>query len=581
MALGAALPGLIGALPVQAVPVDTLAQTPIPTHPDRPSSQPLPAIPPVSPVEMPPEVIPEVKPEVTPEVAPGLPPEIAPAPAPIPTPAPIPDATPVQIFVQRIEVIGSTVFSEDDFAPIIQPVYGKSLTLEELRQVADQITQLYLNQGYLTSRAILVDQDVQNGVVQIRIIEGSLEAIEIEGTRRVNPRYIRSRVQLGGRTPLNQKDLEDQLRLLRIDPLFDNVEASLRAGSGLGQSILSVRVTEAQDWILDLSADNFSPPDVGSERFGAVVGQRNLTGNGDSLTAAYFRSTTGGSDVFEFAYAIPLNPLQGTLFLRYSPSNFRITNPEFAVLDIEGNANLYEVSFRQPLIRSPREEFALSAGFTHRNGQTFLSNLLTDDSTTSVFTFGQDYILRDSQGAWAARSSFNFGTELFNATTDATPDGLFFSWLGQFQRVQILNGSNLLIAQLDVQLTPDPLLPTQQFAIGGGQSVRGFRQNARLGDNGIRFSVEDRITVARDEAGETVLQLAPFVDAGLVWNDGRNPDRTPNQNFLAGVGLGVLWQPLPDVDVRLDGAIPLVNLDDRGENAQDYGFYFSVNYRLQ
>ncbi len=558
LAFGAIVPGLLVSIPAQAVaPAEMLTQTPVPTNPEPSSLQPVPPVP--LPAPAPAESIP-------------------------PAPAPVPETVPVQIPVQQIEVVGSTVFDENDFAPIVQPVQGKSLTLEELRQVADQITQLYLNEGYLTSRAILVDQQIQDGVVQIRVIEGSLEAIEIEGTRRVNPAYVRSRIQLGSGTPLRQSDLEDQLRLLRIDPLFDNVEASLRAGSGLGQSILSVRVTETEDWILDLSADNLSPPDVGSERIGVVVGQHNLTGNGDLLTAAYFRSTTGGSNVFEFNYEIPLNPLQGTLALRYSPSNFEFTRRDPDDLDIQGSANLYEASFRQPVIRSPREEFALSTEFTHRTGQIFVSESLIDDTTTSVFTFGQDYVRRDPQGAWAGRSAFNFGTGLLGATTDPPdnqPDGLFFTWLGQFQRVQILNPGNLLIAQLDVQLTPDALPPSQQFAIGGGRSVRGFRQNARLGDNGIRFSVEDRITLARNEAGESVLQVAPFIDSGLVWNDSRNLNALPRQNFLAGVGLGILWQPLPDVNVRVDGAIPLVNLDDRGVNAQDFGVYFSVDYQLR
>ncbi|HEY9697726.1 MAG TPA: ShlB/FhaC/HecB family hemolysin secretion/activation protein [Trichocoleus sp.] len=499
--------------------------------------------------------------------------------SPVP-PLPQPISPPVTIPVQRIEVIGSTVFSEADFAPILQPHLGQSLTLEELRQVADAVTQLYLDRGYITSRAILVDQTIQNGLVQIRVIEGKLEAIEIEGTRRVNPAYIRSRVRLGGNTPLNQADLEDQLRLLRIDPLFDNVEASLRAGSGLGQSILTVRVTEASAWILDLSVDNLSPPDVGSERTGAVLGTRNLTGNGDALTAAYYRSTTGGSHVFDFAYQVPLNAMNGTILLRYSPSSFEITNPEFAAFDIQGSANLYEVSLRQPLIRSPRTEFALSLGFSHRTGQTFVSQLLTDDSTTSVVSFGQDYVRRDPQGAWVARSQFNFGTGLFNATVDENPDGLFFSWLGQAQRVQILDQSNLLIAQLDVQLTPDPLLPAQQFVIGGGQSVRGYRQNARTGDNGIRFSVEDRLALQRNETGNPTLQLAPFIDLGAVWNAKDNPTLF-DQNFLAGVGLGLIWEPVSHLTLRLDGAVPLVNLDDRGKNAQDYGFYFSVNYQLE
>jgi hemolysin activation/secretion protein len=138
----------------------------------------------------------------------------------------------------------------------------------------------------------------------------------------------------------------------------------------------------------------------------------------------------------------------------------------------------------------------------------------------------------------------------------------------------------LLIAQLDLQFSLDPLLPSQQFVIGGGQSLRGYRQNVRTGDNGFRFSVEDRIAILRNEAGAPTLQVAPFADIGAVWNDGNNPNTLPNQTFLVGLGVGLLWNPLPGLDARLDFAIPLVDLDDRGENAQDDGVYFTVNYRF-
>jgi hemolysin activation/secretion protein len=505
------------------------------------------------------------------------------------TPAP-PSSTPPseppvdstqRIRVQQIDVVGSTIFSENDLASIVDPYEGRDLTLEELRSVADRITQLYLDGGYITSRAVLVDQVVTDGVVQIQVIEGSLEQIEIQGNQRVNSSYIRSRVQLGGRTPLNQGRLEDQLRLLRLDPLFENVEASLRAGSGLGQSILTVRVTEANPFYANVSADNYSPPSVGSERVGVLVGYRNLTGLGDDLSASYYRSTTGGSNVFDFSYQVPINPMNGIIQLRVAPSRYRITDSVFEVLDIRGNADLYELSFRQPLVRSPREEFALSVGFTYREGETLISDITTDSSTTSVFKFGQEYVRRDVRGAWALRSQFNLGTDLFDATTlpSPLPDGQFFSWLGQVQRVQILNQSHLLILQADVQLTPDPLLPSQQFVIGGGQSVRGFRQNVRSGDNGFRLSIEDRIALQRDESGAPTLQLAPFADAGLVWNADGNPVDLPDQTFLAGVGLGVLWEPLPRFNIRLDFTVPLIDLADRGENAQDDGIYFSVNYQ--
>jgi hemolysin activation/secretion protein len=510
---------------------------------------------------------------------------------PTPTSEPTPDVNVVPIQVNRIEVTGSTVLSSEQLNRITKPFEGSTVSFQELTSVIDEINQLYLEQGYTNSRAILEAQTIANGIVQIRVVEGTLERIEVEGTQRLNPNYVRSRVNLGVGTPLNTTKLEEQLRLLRADPLFKNVEATLRSGSEPGQSILVVRVTEADPFEASVSFDNYSPPSVGSERLGINTSYRNLTGNGDELAASYYRTTTGGADVFDFSYRIPLNAMNGTLQLRAAPNRNEVTQSPFDEFDIRGESQLYEISYRQPLIRSLREEFALSLGFAYQSGQTFTFAGPTpfgfgpDErgvSRTSVIKFGQDYLRWDSLGAWSLRSQFSLGTGLFNATTnpDSIPDARFISWLGQVQRVQLLNKNNLLILQADLQLTPDALLPSQQFIIGGGQSLRGYRQNVRAGDNGLRFSVEERMTLQRDEAGNAIFQLAPFVDLGTIWNVSDNPNNLQKQRFLASVGLGLLWQPLSNLSVRLDYGLPLVNLDDRGENVQDSGFYFSVNYKL-
>ncbi|MUG91341.1 BamA/TamA family outer membrane protein [Scytonema sp. UIC 10036] len=511
---------------------------------------------------------------------------IIPTPSP---PAPIPEQPPISIPVRQIEVTGSTVLSQDEIATITKPFEGRSVTLKDLRGVADSITQIYLNQGYITSRAVLVDQEITNGVVKILVIEGSLEKIEVQGNRRLNSSYIRRRIKLGAGKPLRASKLEDQLRLLKADPLLTNVEATLKPGTDLGQSILSVRVTEAKAINGFVGVDNYSPPSVGSERFGGVISYRNLTGIGDELSASYYRSTTGGSNSFDFIYRVPVNAMNGTLQLRYAPTDSKITEPSFSRFNITSDSELYEISYRQPLIRTPRDEFALSLGFAVQDGQNFLEGVPTPfsqgpdeqgNSKTRVLKFGQDYIKRDSKGAWAIRSQFSFGLDVLDATinSDPTPDGRFFSWLGQIQRVQLLGRDHLLVAQADVQLTPDSLLPSQQFVIGGGQSLRGYRQNARAGDNGFRLSVENRIALQRNATGQPNLQLAPFIDIGEVWNASGNPNKVSTQTFLASVGLGLIWEPLTHFLIRLDYAYPFVDLSDRGDNAQDEGFYFSVGY---
>jgi hemolysin activation/secretion protein len=425
--------------------------------------------------------------------------------------------------------------------------------------------------------------------VEIRVLEGSLEEIQIEGARRVKPNYIRRRVQLGAKTPLNTAQLEDQLRLLRADPLFENVEASLRAGTRLGQSILIVRVVEANPFEGSVGIDNYSPPSVGSERLGLNAIYRNLTGNGDALAGSYYHTTRSGADNLDLSYRLPVNAMNGAVQLRTSLSWNKVVESDFSFFNIEGESQLYEISFQQPLIRSPREEFALSLGFSYQKSKALAGPFPISPganaegfTTTNVIKFGQDYLRRDVKGAWSLRSLFSFGVDLFDATTNSppVPDGGFFSWLGQVQRVQVLGDNNFLIAGVDIQLTPDRLLPSQQFVIGGGQSLRGYRQNIRAGDNGVRFSLEDRIALERNEAGIPVFQVAPFFDAGVVWNNDTRNRPLPSQNFLAGLGLGIIWEPIPRLSIRLDYAYPLIDLEDRGNNAQDEGFYFNVRYQF-
>jgi hemolysin activation/secretion protein len=500
------------------------------------------------------------------------------------------------IDVREIKVTGSTIFTEEELNTAVESFTNRKLTVEEIREAADAITQLYINQNYLNSRAVPINissENSQNGVIEIRVIEGSLSEIRVIGTKKLSQNYIRDRIKLGAGVPLNQIKLEEQLRLLKIDPLFNNIEASLRPSGIVGQSILVVRVQEAQTFNFALSVDNYLHPSVGSEKMGVKLWESNLTGRGDELAAAYYRSVTGGANIFDFSYQIPVNAMDGKLKFRVAPSNSEITSGDFKDLGIKAENDLYEISYRQPVIKKLREELALSLGFTHQDGQTFIFDtptpfaIGTDPngvSRTSVIKFGQDYVKRDDQGAWSLRSQFNFGIGILDATIndDPIPDSRFFSWLGQIQRVQRLNENHLLIIQADLQLTPDSLLPSQQFVIGGGQSVRGYRQNARSGDNGFKVAIEDRITVNRNPSGLPIIQLIPFTNLGAVWNKSGNPNQLQDQTFLATAGLGLLWNQalgIENLTMRLDYGVPLVDLDDRGNNAQDDGFHFSLRYQ--
>jgi len=522
------------------------------------------------------------------------------------------------------------------------------VTPERIAAIKDAITLLYIEYGYITSRAVEEpsNQSISSdGVVKFRIIEGQIESLKIcdyneqnieyyndndrcdrtrqnanyydKVNRGYNLKYVRDRIQLGISKPFNVRKLQEQVRLLELDPLFDEnstfekckqqnnqtcsrkIDAILRpsANGEDGKSELIIKIPPTKFFRANLSFDNSAPPSIGAERLKTDVSFANLAGLGDNLVASLQVDPLhfSGKEDLRFAglsYQLPLNSMNGTIQLRVERRRERIIQKPFDQFNLRAKAELYEVVYRQPLVRSYTNEFALSLGLAVQNGQTFIFNdtpfpfgIGPDKdgiSRTSVLKFGQDYIHRGVTGTWLLQSQFNLGTGLFGATSNrgSIPDGRFISWLGQVQRLQQIGEAHLLIVQADLQLSPNSLLPSQQFVIGGSQSLRGYRQNVRFGDNGFRFSLEDRITLSRDQNREPIFQLTPFIDVGTVLNRSDNPNKLPPQKFLLGTGLGLLWQPLPKLNLRLEYAFPLVDLRDRGQNLQDKGIYFSINYQI-
>lgn len=481
---------------------------------------------------------------------------------------------------------GTSEFSRRNDSP--------EITLTELCAWAKAITLKYVQDGYLTSQAIVPS----SSPTELQVYEGLLanEDIEIEGLNRLREGYVRDRLLLGIDTPLRIQDLEAQLQILRRDPLFDKVSASIgpKTGASISESQLRVKITESD--LLDgtLSYDNDSPESLGTNRFETELVFRNMSGIGDTLTTSWRQTGELGSRLHLFSYEAPFNAEGGTIRLETNVGRSRIVNEPFNQFDIEDRSGQYQISLRQPVWRTAQDEFALSIGYGYRQSQTTVLNQGTqlgagpeEDGHTrlSVIRFSQDYIRRDPQGAWVMQSQFNWGNDWFGATSqeDGIPDSQFLSWLGKGARYQYLDDSrqHLLIGRLDLQLTTDALLSPEQFVVGGGQSVRGYRQNARSGDNGLRISLEDRITLRRSTTGSPSVQLIPFWDLGYVWSHPSNPNVTPTQRLLSSVGIGGWWQPLPDFTVQVDYGLPLTPIADNGSDLlQGHGLHFNLDYEF-
>lgn len=555
---------------------------------------------------------------VTAQVMPPLPPLFDPTgrsgkpPAPLkdefkapdmPPPSPVlPDIAPpssmppqrlgsIRVFVHDIHVTGSTVFSEAELADVVAPYRNRELTTEDLERVRLALTLLYVNRGYLTSGAVIPDQDVSFGTIVIQILEGKLSRIDVDGNRWFRSSYLRDRVARGLSTPLSIQPLQERIQLLQQDPRIERINAELKPGDVRGESLLHVRVKEASPFKAWLEFNNYQTPVVGAERGLATIAHHNLTGHGDQLTFTYGRSS-GVNPIIDTSYSLPLNAYDTTLTAYYRKNAFLVVEDPFRTLDLNVDTQIIGLALRQPVYRTVTDEVALSLIGEHLYLKTTsafdapgLPSLFipgssnTGVATVSALRFSQEYTHRSSSFVFAALSRLSVGVNVLGATINsgALPDGQFVSWLGQTQAVKRLDewwGVQLL-ARVAAQLANDRLFPLEQMPVGGRFSVRGYRENTLVRDDAVLASFESRIPVWRFASGEDRLQFAQFVDFGHAWNAKGD---TPDPSTLASVGVGLRWMILPQERARFElyWGQQLNHIRGGEGNLQDHGIHLQL-----
>jgi hemolysin activation/secretion protein len=454
----------------------------------------------------------------------------------------------LRIFVQQINVVGSTAFPPEVIARVTAPYEKRYLTQEDLQALRVELTKLYTDQGYVNSGVILPDQTIRDGQVTYQVIEGGITALNISGNRWFREAYLRARLASG--TPLNVNDLQRQVELLLDDPRIQRLRVDLKPGLRPGEGVLDVQVEDRQPFRLLLDFNNYQAPSVGAENGIVTVEDVNLTGWGDILTLRYGRSE-GLNPLLDFRYALPVTKWDTTLSFQYRKNAFTVIDEQFADLDIDETSEIFTLGLRQPVYRTRNTTAAVELIGERLEEKTTLLGIpfpLLPGSppngvtVSTALRLALEYVHRTQNQAIALRSRFSVGIDALGATiasSSKVPDSKFFAWLGQAQyaaRLPFLDTQ--LIARTDVQLTPDPLLVLEQVSVGGRYTVRGYRENTLVRDNALIASLELRVPLARNRRWADYLELAPFFDYGRGWNAVGD---TPSPTDIYSVGMGLRW----------------------------------------
>lgn len=354
---------------------------------------------------------------------------------------------------------------------------------------------------------------------------------------------------------------------MQNDPLIKSIRTELKAGTYPNTRILAVEVEEAPAMSVGASFDNYKSFVVGENQGTGSVEFLNLSGIGDRGYVQY--NWTEGLSQGEVGYSAPLNARDGTLSVRYSSGSSRVVAEPLEPFDLTAESQEASLTWRQPIIQEPNEELALSIGLRWQQDLTFLlgkpfgfnPDLPDGVSRSTSLQFTQEYLRRSPQWAFAFRSEFSVGLDLFNATVldnKSGLDGRFFLWRGQLEWVQKLSDDLLWRISLQGQLTGDALLAGEKFQIGGIDTVRGFPYNFQNGDSGINVRIEFPYTPINSSQWGTVT-ISPFFDWAAVSNN-YYPTFAPDSVASLGVGIEWNWQ---NFSVRLDYANPFEDVEGK------------------
>jgi hemolysin activation/secretion protein len=532
--------------------------------------------------------LPKIPPFEPPELEPG---DVLPA-LPIPSE---PDtralAAGKRVFVREVLVSGNTVLPEDVLAAIAEPYTDRQVSFADIADLADQLTLAYVERGYVTSGATVPEQSLADGVLELAVVEGVLESVQVESDGRFRPSYFESRLGRRRGDPVNVFEIEERLQVLQNDPRIRRIEAQLLPGEHRGESVLRLQVEEEPPLRLSLRSDNYQSPAIGEFRGIADVTNTNITGYGDQARFAF----TGGAGILKFEgdYSVPITRWDTTLGLEGNYTWSEVQESDLEDLEIENDYLTVGLRLGQPLYRSLetsiggflRAEWRRNESSLQGRGFSFVLGPEDGISKVAVLRFGLDFAHRAPRQVFAARTMLSVGLDILRAThhgDSQIPDGQFVAWLAQLQwarRLPWLDAA--VLARFDVQLTDSPLLGIEQFAIGGRYTVRGYAENTLVRDNGLVGSLEISVPVIPRREGRPWLELGPFVDAGYTWNSDRPGVDQIAITTLVGVGVSARSWLTERIRLDVNWGQQLKDIPELGDfNLQREGLYLGLSVEL-
>lgn len=493
------------------------------------------------------------------------------------------DLKKIRFILKKIVVKGSTVYSHNAFRRWQKRFIDKKVSLALIYRFAEKITAKYRNDGYLLSRAIVVPQNIKNGVVTIQIVEGYIGNLKIRGPVKGSKMFLKSYGKaLLRSSPLKAKDLERYLLL--IDDLpgvsVESVLVPSKNEPGASELILTLKHKDM---------DSNAGIDNRGTKFNGPIQMRGAT-NANSVMGFYDRLgiqgvLTSNPDELLFFNGFGEMPVSSEGTKIFISGSFSKSQPGSTLkqFKVEGNSNTFTVRASHPFIRSRGKNLKGYLGFTSRNSKTDLLNENITDDRLRILKLGMAYDFVDRlRGVNLFSLGLSKGMNIMDASGPGSlklsrADGRsdFTKLSGDILRLQELGPGWSLLTGVGWQYAFDSLLSSEEFGLGGPQYVRAYDPSEVTGDHGIAFKLELQKGVKTNWNYLKSLQSYLYFDHGTVAL--RNTTAVQDSSSsLTAVGLGMRG----NINKWLSGYIEVgqpLSGDVSAEGNSDPRFFFSLN----
>ncbi len=477
----------------------------------------------------------------------------------------------------NVDIEGGTVYSADDLAPVYEDKLGTQISLKDVYDFATALTNKYRNDGYILTQVIVPPQTIDDGLVKLRVVEGVIDNITVEGEGEDETSLKLIRDYANGiklNKAVNIKDLEYYLLIIGDLPGVD--ARSILSPSATKTGAADLRIILSRDpYEAYLGLDNYGSRYLGPVELTASGIMNSYFGNNERISAQIVAAPDPGTDstadlelgYYALTYQQPVPSLGLGTNVEIAAS-YTNTTPgyDLKTFDVHGISQYVSAKISHPFIRSRATNLTAHVllDARHVSSRNNIQDTLRDD--IRAVRIGGNFQAMDTLFGLGINSfgvQFSKGLSVFGASdrSDANKtrergDPTFTKITGDLQRLQRVTSNVNLFVAAEGQWATGPLLSSEEFGVGGYNFGRGYDSSEIIGDEGVAGKVEIQWNNPYDTDIFKDYQLFGFYDVGRTWNKDATT-RSQKKDIITSTGFGIRAKFLNDIKADLSFALPL------------------------